>query len=157
VTTEGQDVRRETDIERLDRNLMELLTELRVALPGVQVLFAFLLVVPFNPGFNRVTPFQEKVYFGTLLCAAAASAFLIAPSMHHRLVFRQRAKDHLVRTAHWMAIVGLSFLALAIIGVLLLVTDFIFGTGAAVVVTAVGTVVVLIVWYAVPLRRRLQT
>ena len=78
--------------ERVDRNLHELLEELRVALPGVQVLFAFLLTVPFAQRFATVTPFQQNVYFATLLCAAAASAFLIAPSAHHRVQFRQQDK-----------------------------------------------------------------
>jgi hypothetical protein len=148
--------RHETELERVDRNYTELLGELRVALPGVQVLFAFLLVVPFNARFNQVTAFQEKVYFATLLCTAVASAFLIAPSVHHRLLFRQRVKEKLVMTAHWMALVGLSFLALAIIGVLLLVTDFLFEATAAAVVTVLASALVVVVWYALPMQRRLR-
>ena len=81
--------REETEKERLDRNLEQLLGELRVALPGVQVLFAFLLVVPFNQRFADITSFQQTVYFVTLLCATAACACLIAPTAHHRLEFRE--------------------------------------------------------------------
>src|SRR5918996_1213051 len=99
--------------ERLDRELIELLNELRVAIPGVQVLFAFLLTVPFTQRFGDVSEFQKTVYFVTLLCAAAASAFLIAPSAYHRLRFRQRDKHQMVVTSNRLAIVGLAFLALA--------------------------------------------
>ena len=149
--------RDETKHEQLNRNLSELLGELRVALPGVQVLFAFLLVVPFSQGFTKVTGFQEKVYFVTLLCAAGASIFLIAPSVHHRVMFRQRQRPHLVQVAHRMALIGLSFLALAIIGVLMLVTDFLFGTAAATIVTVAATVLFAVVWFGLPLRRRLAS
>src|SRR6266576_3409824 len=120
------DGRSETEEERLDRNLNELLNELRVALPGVQVLFAFLLGVPFTQRFSELVPYQEDVYFGTLICAAAATAFLIAPSAHHRIEFRLQDKRHIVFLANRLAIVGLAFLALAMTGVVLLVTDFIF-------------------------------
>ena len=88
--------RAETEEERVDRNLGELLGELRVVMPGVQVLFAFLLVVPFNQRWVSVTKFQEKIYFVTLLCAAAASAFLIAPSVQHRIEFRRQDKGYIV-------------------------------------------------------------
>src|SRR3954453_8324281 len=96
----GAPGREETPHERVDRNLTELLGELRVALPGVQVLFGFLLVVPFNQRFTGVTDFQEKVYFATLLCPAAASALLIAPSAHHRIAFRHQDKEHIVLVAN---------------------------------------------------------
>jgi hypothetical protein len=142
----------ESQRKRIDRNLMELLGELRVALPGVQVLFAFLLVVPFNQRFREVTPFQEKVYFVTLLCTATASVFLIAPSVHHRMT----KKEQIVSLADNLALVGLTFLALAMTGVLLLVTDFLFGTVTTVVVTAAVFVLFSLVWYAIPLRRRPQ-
>src|SRR3954452_18766272 len=100
--------RGETDLERAGRNLTDLLGELRVALPGVQVLFAFLLVVPFNTGFSRATGFQEKVYLVTLLCTAGASICLIAPSVHHRIVFRLQEKEHIVREANRLALIGLT-------------------------------------------------
>ena len=146
--------RNETELERADRNLMELLGGLRVALPGVQVLFAFLLVVPFNSNFDEVTSFQKNVYFGTLLCTAIASTFLIAPSVHHRLLFRKQAKEELVVTANWLALVGLAFLAPANIGVLLLVTDFLFGAVEAILVTGLAAVLMFLVWLVLPLRLR---
>ena len=148
--------RDETEYERVDRNLAELLGELRVALPGVQVLFAFLLIVPFSQRYSQVTAFQEKVYFVTLLCTAAASALLIAPSVHHRVQFRQQDKEHIVVVANRLAIAGLAFLALAMIGVLLLITDVLFGTLTTAIATACGVVTFGFLWYGIPLRRRLQ-
>jgi Family of unknown function (DUF6328) len=145
--------RAETEHERVDRNLAELLGELRVALPGVQVLFAFLLIVPFNQRFIDVTAFQEKVYFVTLLCSAGASAFLIAPSVHHRLAFRRQDKEHIVLVANRLAIVGLSLLAVAMIGVILLITDVLFDTTTTVIATAFVAVMFAWLWYALPLRR----
>ena len=141
---------RDSDRARLDRNLMELLGELRVALPGVQVLFAFLLVVPFSQGFEDVTNFQKHVYFATLLCTATASVFLIAPSVHHRMT----KKEQILRFADNLALVGLTFLAFAMTGVMLLVTDFLFSTLTAVVTTAAVTVMFGVVWYALPLLSR---
>ena len=145
--------RPETEQERVDRNLAELLGELRVALPGVQVLFAFLLVVPFNQRFVKVTAFQEKVYFVTLLCTAAASAFLIAPSVHHRIAFRHQDKEYIVLVANRLAVIGLSFLAVAMTGVILLVTDVLFGTATVVIATAMVGLMFGALWYLVPLRR----
>jgi hypothetical protein len=146
----------ESEEERADRNLTELLGELRVALPGVQVLFAFLLVVPFNPGFPQVTPFQQKLYLVTLLLAAAASAFLIAPSVHHRILFRQQEKEYLVVTANRLVVVGLGFLALAMTASVVLVTDVVFSSTTTVVVGILVGVAFATLWYLVPLRRRLQ-
>jgi drug/metabolite transporter (DMT)-like permease len=134
----------------MDRKLMELLGELRVALPGVQVLFAFLLVVPFNQGFKTVTDFQKGVYFGTLLCTATASVFLIAPSVHHRLT----KKEQIIGFSDNLTLAGLTFLALAMTGVMLLVTDYLFSTLSAVVATAAIAVLFGVVWYALPLLRR---
>jgi hypothetical protein len=146
--------RAETDEQRVDRNLLELLNELRVALPGVQVLFAFLLVVPFSRGWPEITAFQEKVYFFTLLCTAAASACLIAPSVHHRIEFREQDKEHIVLVANRLAIVGLTFLAIAMIGVVLLITDVIFGTGITLAVSAATALAFALLWYALPIRRK---
>ena len=146
--------REETESERLDRNLGELLGELRVALPGVQVLFAFLLVVPFNQRFASVSSFDKTVYFLTLLCTLAASLFLIAPSVHHRISFRLQDKEHIVLLANRLAIVGLGFLAVAMTGVILLVTDFLFGTGTTVATTTLVAAAFALLWYAIPLRRR---
>src|SRR4051812_38150022 len=99
--------REETEEERLDRNLGELLQELRVALPGVQVLFAFLLTVSFQQRFTSLTRTQEKVYFATLMCTALSAALLIAPTAYHRLTFRYQQKEHLVFLANRLAIIGL--------------------------------------------------
>jgi hypothetical protein len=148
--------RDESASERADRNLDELLGELRVALPGVQVLFAFLLIVPFNQGFADVSPFQERVYFGVLMCTAFAAAFLIAPSMHHRIEFRQGDKDHIVKVANWLTLIGLTLLALAMTGVIVLITDFVFGRDAAVVAAAALALAFAVLWYAMPLIRLRQ-
>src|SRR3954466_10025134 len=98
--------RDESDKERLDRNLNELLGELRVALPGVQVLFAFLLTVPFQQGFQRVTEFEKSLYFATLITTALAAALLIAPSSLHRIEFRRDDKHFDVFTANRLAVAG---------------------------------------------------
>jgi membrane-bound acyltransferase YfiQ involved in biofilm formation len=148
--------RDETPEERADRNMSELLQELRVALPGVQVLFAFLLAVPFQQRFAEVTPFQEKTYFVVLLLSAAATAFLIAPSAYHRLNFAQGDKPHIVEVASRLSVIGLALLALAMSGAVLLVTDFLFGD-ATVAVTIVATVAVFAaLWFVLPLARRAQ-
>src|SRR3954467_14652375 len=125
---EVNDGREETEKERLDRNMIELLNELRVALPGVQVLFAFLLAVPFNQRFGQVTSFQKDVYFGTLMCTAVATALLLAPSTLHRVLFRQDDKLYIVRMSNRFAIAGFLVLMFAISGAVLLITDFLFGT-----------------------------
>jgi hypothetical protein len=131
---------------------MELLNELRVALPGVQVLFAFLLVVPFNQRFAGTTPFQRDVYFVTLLLTASASVFLIAPSVHHRLLFRLQEKEQIVLIANRLSLIGLTLLAVAVTGVVLLVTDFVLGDLVAIVVTCGIAVLFAVVWYTIPLR-----
>lgn len=146
--------RDETPLERTDRNLTELLGELRVALPGVQVLFAFLLIVPFNTRFDDATTLQRDIYLGTLICTAFASALLIAPSMNHRLEFRHGDKEHLVRVSNRLTIAGLTLVALAMTGVTALVTDFVFGTTEAVATTAAVAVGFALLWYALPLQRR---
>src|SRR5919202_1474373 len=109
--------------ERLDRELIELLNELRVALPGVQVLFAFLLSVPFSQGFAKVTALQRGVFFASFICTAVASAFLIAPSAYHRLRWRAKDKERMLVTSNRFAVTGMAFLALAISGVVYVVTD----------------------------------
>ncbi len=148
--------RSETPEERADRNLNELLQELRVALPGVQVLFAFLLTVPFSQNFSKLNEGQQKLYYGVLIATTLATALLIAPTAHHRLLFRQGDKEHLVTISNRYAIVGLGVLGTAIGGALFLIGDYLYGTTTTVVVTgAVGSVFVT-VWYALPLYRRWQ-
>lgn len=153
VAPSGRD---ETPQERSDRNLSELLVELRVALPGVQVLFAFLLIVPFNPRFADVSPFQEKLYFATLLCTATATVLLIAPTVHHRIVFRLHEKERIVRSANRLALAGLGLLALAMTGAIVLVTDVLFGTATTLVTAAFVLALFALGWYAAPLRHRRQ-
>ena len=146
--------RDESKEERLDRNLSELLQELRVALPGVQVLFAFLLAVPFQQGFTKITGFQEKVYFATLLLTAASAVLLISPSSYHRMTFRQQQKDHLIFLANRFAITGLGLLALAMTGAIMLITDVLFGGITTAVTSAITLSFFVIFWYLLPLRRR---
>ena len=147
--------RDETEGERLDRNLGELLQELRVALPGVQVLFAFLLAVPFQKGFEEVTEFQKHVYFATLILTAISATMLISPSAYHRITFRYQQKRRLVYYANRFAIVGLAFLALAMTGAILLITDVLFSTTAAIVVASLALCTFGFFWFALPLKRRI--
>lgn len=144
----------ESEQERLDRNLEELLGELRVALPGVQVLFAFLLVVPFNIRFDELTAGEERLYLVTLIAAALSSALLIAPTAQHRMTFRLQDKRHLVLVGNRLAIAGLACLALAMTGAVALVTVVVFGAAVAGVTAALIGSVFVCLWYALPLRRR---
>lgn len=146
--------RDETEDERLDRNLEELLGELRVALPGVQVLFAFLLVVPFNTRFAGLSPGQERLYLATLLSAGLASAFLIAPTAHHRWTFRLQDKEHLVLVANRLAILGLACLAISMTGAIGLVTDVVFSTTVAVVSAVLIGATFVALWILWPYKRR---
>ena len=149
--------REESESERLDRNLGELLQELRVALPGVQVLFAFLLAVPFQQNFTKITNFQKDVYFATLLLTAISAALLISPSSYHRLTFRMQQKDHLIFLANRFAIAGLGCLALAMTGAIVLITDVLFSTGATIVTGVTSISVFALLWYGLPLKRRLSS
>jgi Family of unknown function (DUF6328) len=155
--TESTGNRNESEKERLDRNLGELLQELRVALPGVQVLFAFLLVVPFNQRFPDITGFQRNVYFVTLLLATAATACLIAPTAHHRIEFRAEDKRRIVFSANRLAIIGLVLLAAAMTGAVMLITDILYH--ATTVAIAAGCVAVLFtgLWFAWPVKRLLDS
>jgi hypothetical protein len=146
--------RNETPHERLDRNLQELLSELRVVVTGVQVLFAFLLVVPFNSGFVHIGSFQRGVYFVTLLLAALAAACMLAPAAHHRILFRCDDKEHIVFVSNRLMITGLSFLALAMCGSLLLVATKLFGISTGVVTVATATSGFLVLWFVLPLARK---
>ena len=148
--------REESETERLDRNLSELLQELRVALPGVQVLFAFLLTIPFAQRFTELTTAQERIYLAILLSTTISAVLLIAPSAYHRINFRKQQKGSLVFLSNWLAIAGLGFLALAMTGVVLLVTDFLFATPVTIVCTALAALMFSLFWYALPLRTRLS-
>src|SRR3954469_18529689 len=153
---ERESGRDETEEERLDRNLGELLQELRVALPGVQVLFAFLLAVPFQQNFTKITGFQKGAYFGTLICTAISAVMLISPTAYHRLTFRYQQKRRLVYYSNQFSIIGLGFLALAMTGAIMLITDYLFGATATIVMVAATVLVFGFFWFGLPLRRRLQ-
>jgi hypothetical protein len=139
--------------ERINRELIELLNELRVALPGVQVLFAFLLTVPFSQGFVQTTEFQRNLLFGVLAATAISAALLIAPSAWHRLRFRQKDKELILVMSNRITIAGLGFLALAMVGAVMLIANYAFSE----VLTVVSGIAALLVfgglWYALPLAR----
>ena len=142
--------------ERLNRELIELLNELRVALPGVQVLFAFLLTVPFSDRFQTLTGSQRAIYFATFVGTTIATGVLMAPTAYHRIRFRQGDKERMLRTSNRFAIVGIAFLALSVTSAVVLTTDVMFGLGTATVV-GVGVLLFLVwVWFAIPLTRRLR-
>jgi hypothetical protein len=141
----------ENEKNRLHAELGELLDAIRVALPGVQVLFAFLLVVPFSQRFHRVSSAEEGAYFGALLCAATASVLLIAPSAHHRLRWRRPVEERSIRWGNRLLILGTLFLAFATVGAVFFITDVLFGARASIpIATALGAACAAI-WYVLPL------
>ena len=137
--------------ERLDRELIELLQELRVVIPGVQVLLAFLLTAPFQQRFAELPGSMRNAFFASIACATLATAFLIAPSAHHRLRWRTGEKEHLVRIGNRMAIAGTLFLAAAIVLALYVITDVLFAADLAVLTAIAAVVLFAVLWYAVPL------
>ena len=143
--------------ERLNRELIELLNELRVALPGVQVLFAFLLVVPFSQRFSQVTELQKNVYFASVLCTTVATVLFIAPTALHRIEWRQRDKERMLVTSNRLAIAATVLLAVAMTAVVLLITDVLFGGLVVAIVTAVTAALFAWFWFVVPLYRRLES
>ena len=146
--------REESEADRLDRNLGELLQELRVAGLGVQVLFGFLLSLPFTTRFTHLSPGQRNLYLGTIVLAAVATALLLGPVAYHRLVFRQGQKERLVRAANIMAITGLATVGLAVSAAILLVTDFVSSGLTAGLITAFVTCLFAGLWFALPLAHR---
>jgi hypothetical protein len=149
-----RDPRDESEAERLDRNLAELLQELRVAGLGVQVLFGFLLSLPFTTRFDQLSHGQRGLYLATLVLAAVATALLLGPVAYHRLVFRQGEKERLVRAANVMAIAGLATVGLAVSAAVLLVTGYVTSGLATVLITAFVTCMFAGLWFALPLARR---
>ncbi len=146
----------ESESERLNRELIELLNELRVALPGVQVLFAFLLTVPFTQRFARLNDLQKDVYLAAFICTAVGSALLIAPSAYHRIRFRDYDKERMMTTSNRLAIAGTLFLAIGMTASVFFVTDFLFRTPLTALVTAVTAGVFIWFWYGLPLFRKLR-
>jgi Family of unknown function (DUF6328) len=140
--------------ERTARELIELLNELRVILPGVQVLFAFLLMVPFTQRFPDLDDMETGVFFVTLLCTAVATALLIAPSAHHRILWRRGVREQRLVVGNVLTIAGLVFLLPAIVGVVFVITAFIFDLTAAIVVTGLLALFFVLLWFIFPLRYR---
>ena len=142
--------------ERLNRELIELLNELRVALPGVQVLFAFLLTVPFSDRFVTLTGSQRAIYFATFVGTTIATGFFMAPTAYHRIRFRQGDKERMLRTSNRFAIVGIAFLALSVTLAVVLTADLMFGLATAVIVGLGAFAFLVWVWFAIPLTRRIR-
>jgi hypothetical protein len=147
------DTSKESHAERLDRELIELLNELRVLLPGVQVLFAFLLTAPFASGFEQVTEFQRDVYALCLLSALAATVCLVAPTSYHRIRFREADKEMLIQISNRLAIAGSALLALSMTSSILLVCDYLFSREVAIAATVVTGLGFAALWYVLPLAR----
>lgn len=156
VETPPPPERDETQLQRLDRNTVELLNELRVAGTGIQVLFAFLLILPFNARFTKLTGFERGVYMVTLVCIAIAAVLLIAPSIHHRLLFRLGQKEFLVDTGNRLLILASIFMAIGLTGAVLLVSEFVLGGAASIVMGICAAALILGLWFALPLNRRRQ-
>jgi small-conductance mechanosensitive channel len=153
ATADGRD---ETDLERSDRNLDELMQEVRVVQTGIQILFGFLLTVAFQPKFARLSSFQKVDYFGTLLLAATTLVMLTAPSAWHRILFRRGDKTHLVTVANRFTMTGLATMGLTVIGVVMLLSDIAFRPAVTVLVTAITVIACATAWYVMPLLRRRQ-
>lgn len=146
----------ESPKERVDRELIELLNGLRVILPGVQVLLAFLLTVPFSQGFAKATSTDEIVYFATVLLTVAAIGALTMPAAYHRIRFRQGDKEQMLRISNVFAIAGLVFLTFAMASVVFFITNVLYGIWAAVPVGLVVLAVLGFSWFAVPLSRKVE-
>jgi hypothetical protein len=144
----------EDDKERRNRQLDQLLQETRVVMPGVQVLFAFLLAVVFQQGFTKTTQFQKDVFLATIIASAGAALCFIAPAAWHRILFEMQDKRHIIKVANRFVISGVAFLALAMTLALILVCDVVFTTGTAVVVPVVIGSSFAWFWFAAPLLRR---
>lgn len=148
------DGRRETELERDDRNLIELLQEARVVQTGVQILFGFLLTVAFQPKFEKLSSFQKADYLGTLVAAATTLIMLTAPTSWHRILFRQGDKEHLVTVANRFMLVGLAAMGLTSIGVVMLLSDIAFSPALTAIVTAAAVLACATFWCFMPLARR---
>jgi ABC-type Fe3+-siderophore transport system permease subunit len=140
----------ESEKARLDRELIEFLNEIRVALPGVQVLFAFLLVLPFSNGFSKVSSGERGVYYGAVLCTLLASVLFIAPTTYHRIRFRSHDKERLIRTSNRLALAGSVLLAAAMCCAAYLVSEVVFDVAAGVATASVAAVAFAWFWYGLP-------
>lgn len=154
MTSDGTDAdrqRAETPLQRLDRNWADLLQELRVTQTGVQLLTGFLLTLPFQSRFDELTTFGTSVYLTTVAAAVIATGFLIAPVSLHRFLFRRHARRATVNVAHRLAQIGMSFLAVAIVGVVLLIFDFVAGQVAGAAAAVLAAALLLGLWVVLPL------
>jgi Family of unknown function (DUF6328) len=149
--------RDETDAQRLDRNYNEQLQELRVAQAGVQILFAFLLTIAFQQRFSSINEFLKVVYVITLVCASLSAALFIAPVAVHRVMFRRHLKDELVEFTDRLSIAGLVFLALTVLGALLLIVDFVVGPITAGIIAGLMALIFGYLWYVLPVMWRART
>jgi drug/metabolite transporter (DMT)-like permease len=147
----------ESKKERVDRELIELLNELRVVLPGIQVLFAFELTMPFSQRFTQITSTQRTAYFITFVCTAVSTVLLIAPSVIHRLRFREHDKEQVLTLSNKLTILGTLFLSVAIAGVVFIITDVLYGGVWSVLVAALVGALMVAVWYITPLVRRARS
>jgi hypothetical protein len=154
VPSQEPDPRQESPEQRDDRNLAELLQELRVAGLGVQVLFGFLLSIPFTTKFSRLSEAQRALYLTTLLLAALATALLVGPVAYHRLVFRRQEKERLVRAANVLAILGLAVVGLAVTSAVTLIFSYVAGGLPTVLVTIIVLGMFAGLWFVFPLARR---
>jgi hypothetical protein len=150
----SDDERDETPLERLDRNTVELLNELRVVGAGLQVLFGFLLVVPFNARFPRLNGFERGLYIVALVCIATSMVLLIAPTVQHRLLFHLGQKPFLVHTGTRLMVIACVFLGVGLIDIVLLVVKIVIGLTPAIILAALMTAVIGGLWFALPLLRR---
>jgi hypothetical protein len=151
-----EDRQEEPPHERLDRNTSDFLGEVRIAATGIQVLFAFLLIVPFNQGWKYVTSFDRYVYYATLVCVAVATALLLAPSINHRILFRQHEKAYLVRLGNQMMIAAMVFEVAALTGILVLISNYVFGGVAAGIAGGVTAVITVWLWFGIPFIHQLR-
>jgi hypothetical protein len=142
--------------ERLNRELIELLNELRVALPGVQVLFAFLLIVPFSDRFQDLTGSQRAFYFATFVGTTVATGLFMAPTAYHRIRFREGDKERMLRTSNRFAVVGIGFLALSVTMAVVLTADLLFGLATAAMIGLATFAFLVWVWFAIPVARKLR-
>jgi amino acid permease len=154
MANEKRRSKHESEKQRWDRNFADLLQELRVAQTGVQILFAFLLTLPFSARFTETTQFQKDVYIVALMGAAFATAMIISPVAFHRALFRQGRKPELVRFAHKMATGGLAFMLIAMVSSILLITDFLLNLTSAIILTTIAGAWFLLFWAALPFVRR---
>jgi hypothetical protein len=150
------DPRHESVAERDDRNLAELIQELRVVSLGVQVLFGFLLSLPFTVAFSRLSGGQRDLYLASIVLSAIATVLLLGPAAYHRLVFRRGMKEHLVSYANKIAVLGLAAVGGAVLTAILLVTSYVAGALPGALITALVACTLVGVWFALPLARRAE-